>query len=81
LINVDFYGLVNLVADEPVAMELMQDDLNGDRLAGEILSLLDPLRNQEVRKRLQEVSDQLGEGGASARAAQRILEALKDWTR
>jgi len=55
----------------------MQDDLNGDRLADEILSLLDPLRNQEVRKRLQEVSDQLGEGGASLRAAERILAALR----
>ena len=78
-INVDYYGLVNLVAEEPVATELMQDDLNGDRLAGELLSLLDPGRNEEMRARLREVADQLGEGGASERAAVRILEALREW--
>ena len=42
LINVDHYGLVNLIADERVATELMQDDLNGERLANELLLLLDP---------------------------------------
>ena len=41
LINVDHYGLVNLVAGEEVATELMQDDLNGERLASELLLLLD----------------------------------------
>ena len=80
LINVDYYGLVNLVAGEGVATELMQDDLNGERLATELLSLLEPARNQEMRNRLREVAEQLGEGGASKRAAATILETLKKWT-
>lgn len=79
LINVDYYGLVNLVADESVATELMQDDLNGERLAKELLSLLEPERNQEMRTRLREVADQLGEGGASERAAEAVLNALREW--
>ena len=79
LITVDHYGLVNLVAGERVATELMQDDLNGEQLANELLLLLDERRNEGARLRLREVADQLGEGGASERAAVCILEALLDW--
>jgi lipid-A-disaccharide synthase len=77
LITVDHYGLVNLVAGERVATELMQDDLNGERLANELLSLLDEKRNEDARQRLREVAQQLGEGGASRRAAERILAAIR----
>jgi lipid-A-disaccharide synthase len=76
LINVDHFGLVNLVAGERVVNELMQDDLNGETLASELLSLLDAKRNQIVRNRLHEVARQLGDGGASERAAEQILDAL-----
>jgi len=76
LITVDHYGLVNLVADERVSTELMQDDLNGERLANELLLLLDKERNEEARQHLREVADQLGEGGASLRAAEAIIDAL-----
>ena len=56
--------------------ELMQDDLNGEKLASELLSLLDAKRNQVVRNRLREVARQLGDGGASERAAEHILAEL-----
>lgn len=79
LINVDYYGLVNLVAGEGVATELMQDDLNGERLAKELLSLLDPAKNEDMRARLREIADQLGEGGASQRAAGSVLDCLRKW--
>ena len=78
LISTDHYGLVNLVAGERVATELMQDDLNGERLANELLSLLDKERNAAMRRRLHEVAHQLGEGGASQRAAESILDVLQD---
>ena len=79
LITTDHYGLVNLVAGERVATELMQDDLNGDRLANELLSLLDEERNEAARQGLREVARQLGEGGASRRAAEVIIDALGRW--
>ena len=79
LITVDHYGLVNLVAGERVATELMQDDLNGERLADELISLLDEERNAAMRTRLHEVAQQLGEGGASERAANVVLSALQNW--
>lgn len=77
LITVDHYGLVNLVAGERVATELMQDDLNGERLAGELLLLLEEERNAAMRTRLREVAEQLGASGASERAAERILKELR----
>ena len=79
LINVDHFGLVNLIAEERVATELMQGDLNGESLADELLLLLDAKRNAEVRERLREVTQQLGEGGASKRAAAHVLDAVAQW--
>jgi lipid-A-disaccharide synthase len=79
LITVDHYGLVNLVAGERVATELMQDDLNGEGLADELLLLLDKERNAAMRRRLHEVAHELGEGGASERAANIVLDALQEW--
>jgi lipid-A-disaccharide synthase len=80
LITTDHYGLVNLVAGERVATELMQDDLNGERLANELLLLLDEEKNADARRRLREVAHELGEGGASERAAEWVLYALGEWS-
>jgi lipid-A-disaccharide synthase len=76
LITSDYFGLVNLIAGEQVATELMQHDLNGENLAQELLKLLDPETNKAMRSKLKEVSERLGEGGASTRAAQAILRSL-----
>ena len=76
LINVEHFGLVNLVAGERVVNELMQSDLDGATLAVELLSLLDAKRNAELRVTLRDVAHQLGEGGASERAAEHILDEL-----
>ena len=76
LITVDHYGLVNLIAGERVATELMQDELHGESLAAELLALLNPETNLAVRNQLGEVTATLGAGGASQRAAESILEIL-----
>jgi len=41
--------------------------------------LLDEKRNANARARLREVAHELGEGGASERAANVVLEVLQDW--
>ena len=79
LITVEHYGLVNLVAGERLVTELMQNDLNGERLAAELVSLLDAERNQALRVQLKKVAARLGPGGASRRAAEKVLEALRQW--
>jgi len=76
LITAEHYGLVNLIAGERLVTELMQNDLNGERLAAELEALLQPQRNNEVRSNLLRVTSQLGNGGASTRAAKRILEFI-----
>lgn len=77
LITVPHYGLVNLVAGTEVATELMQTDLTGERLAGELIRLLDPKTNEATREELRRVASKLGEPGASVRAAEIILRFLE----
>ena len=79
LIEVEHYGLVNLIAGERIAPELMQDDFTGESLARELLALLEPGRNALARARLREATARLGEGGASLRAADAVLKALRMW--
>ncbi len=79
LITAEHYGLVNLIAGERMVTELMQKNLNGERLAQELNALLDAKRNQALRQRLSETTALLGAGRASERAADAILDALRDW--
>src|SRR5688500_16796171 len=76
LITVPHYGLVNLVAGTEIATEFMQTDLTGDRLAQELIHLLDPKRNKTAREELRRVRNLLGEAGASERAADLVLKFL-----
>ena len=76
LITVSHYGLVNLVAGEELATELMQKDLTGENLTAKLLDLLDPEKNKAMRERLHEIANKLGEPGASSRAADLILKFL-----
>jgi len=77
LIDVDHYGLPNLIAGRRIVTELMQTELNGERLSAELTDLLNPERNRITRDALQEVSEKLGAPGASRHAAEKILEFLK----
>jgi lipid-A-disaccharide synthase len=77
LITVTHYGLVNLVAGKEIAKELMQNDLTAKNLSAELLKLLDPANNKNARAQLSEVAHELGEAGASERAADAILQSLK----
>jgi lipid-A-disaccharide synthase len=76
LIDVEHFGLINLIADERVAAELIQDDFTARTLADEICRLLETDTNRIVRERLKAASDKLGHGGASDRAALLILDRL-----
>jgi lipid-A-disaccharide synthase len=77
LITVPHYGLVNLVAGKEIAKELMQDQLQGETLAHEILKLLEPETNSSVRSSLRNVAHKLGDPGASQRAAEQILTSIR----
>lgn len=76
LINVEHYGLVNLIGGRRVVKEIMQSELDGARLSRELTELLDPDRNRQVRRELTEVVEKLGPGGASRVAAEKILQFI-----
>jgi lipid-A-disaccharide synthase len=79
LIRVEHYGLVNLVAGERIAPELMQYDFTPAALARELLTLLDAPNNARARERLRTATAQLGDESASLRAADAVLRALRTW--
>jgi lipid-A-disaccharide synthase len=79
LIKTEHFGLVNLLAGERIAPELMQHDFTGETLAAELLNLLEADHNSAMRARLRTATEGLGAGGASKRAAQVILRALHEW--
>jgi lipid-A-disaccharide synthase len=77
LIDVEHFGLINLIAGQRVAMELIQDDFSGESLAAELLRLMEPEENAKVREQLQVAAVKLGQGGASKRAAELIVRLLE----
>jgi lipid-A-disaccharide synthase len=79
LISVEHYGLVNLVAGERIAPELMQYDFTPERLARELIELLEPERNAQARASLRAATARLGEHDASRRAADAVLRSLRAW--
>lgn len=76
LIDVEHFGLINLIAGKRVANELIQDDFTTETLTAELFRLLEPETNADVRRELAEAADKLGHGGASKRAADAILGLL-----
>ena len=77
LIDVEHFGLINLIAGDRVAAELIQDDFTAGTLSAELFRLLDPKANSDAREKLREATEKLGHGGASKRAADLILGLLK----
>ncbi len=73
LIDVEHFGLINLIAGERLAPELIQDDLTPVALSSELFRLLEPAENARMRERLKTAVARLGEGGASRRAAEAVL--------
>jgi lipid-A-disaccharide synthase len=77
LINVPFVGMPNLIAGREIAPELLQGDMNPERLAAQITAMLNDRKwLARLRADLAEVRQELGSANASERAASRILEML-----
>jgi lipid-A-disaccharide synthase len=77
LIRVDHIGLVNLVAEKEIAPELIQKDVNPQRIADEAFRILrDPILSRKMKESMGEVRQKLGEPGAVQRAAQIVVSLL-----
>lgn len=76
LVKVPHFSLINIVAGREVVPELIQNEVNGERIAEEVRKLVEPERYAQVRKDLADVRAQLGEAGASRRVAEEITRLV-----
>ncbi|MGA2517367.1 MAG: lipid-A-disaccharide synthase [Thermodesulfobacteriota bacterium] len=79
LVRLDHIGLVNLVAEKEIAPELLQRDVNPQRISDEALRILrDPILSRKMAESMKEVRQKLGEPGATQRAARTVLSLMKE---
>ena len=76
IVKVPHFGLANVVAGREVALELLQGEVNVERLGLELARLLDPEVARRVRAELGEVRGHLGAAGAAGRVAEDLLKKL-----
>jgi lipid-A-disaccharide synthase len=77
LVKVDHIGICNIVAGDRIVQELLQEDAEPSRIAGEIGRILtDPVYAEDIRAKLAAVRGKLGSGGGSERVAGLALEML-----
>lgn len=79
VIKVRFISLVNLIADKEMVKELIQGDCNGQQIAAQLKRLL---YDESYRKALfanyEALRQRVGGPGASARAAEKMLQYLSE---
>jgi lipid-A-disaccharide synthase len=81
-VRVPHYAMVNLIAERRLVPECMQGEFTPERVAREVLTLLDdPARRAQMREGLGEVRRRLGAPGASARAATALIGFLRGGSR
>jgi lipid-A-disaccharide synthase len=79
LVRVNHIGLPNLVAEKAIALELIQKDVNPQRIAEEAFRILkDPLLSRKITESMDEVRHKLGEPGAAERAARIVCSMLQE---
>jgi len=78
VIKIRFISLVNLIMDKLVVKELIQEDCNPIQIMKELNALLrDKPYRSSMLKDYEELSDKMGEPGASKRTAELILKELR----
>jgi lipid-A-disaccharide synthase len=79
LVRVNHIGLPNLVAEKEIALELIQKDVNPQRIVEEALRILrNPLLSRKMTESMGEVRHKLGEPGAAERAGRIICSMLRE---
>jgi lipid-A-disaccharide synthase len=78
VVKVEFLGMPNVLADEEVVPEFIQHRARPTAIAGTVRQLLDDAAaRQKMISEFDTILPKLGEGGASDRAAQAILNELQ----
>jgi lipid-A-disaccharide synthase len=78
LVKVPYAGMVNIIAGRKIMPELLQENVNPERVYIEASDLLsNPEKLKDMRAELRLVQDSLKGNGASEKAASFILELNK----
>jgi lipid-A-disaccharide synthase len=78
LVRTSYFSMVNLIAERRVVPELIQSDFTPERVAQEVLQLLnEPQAREELRAGLADVRARLGPPGAVERAADAIASLVQ----
>lgn len=72
LVRLPHWSLVNIVAGKEVVPELIQDEVNGARIAAEVRRLTAPEQYERLTRELEIIRGKLGTPGAARRAAEEI---------
>ena len=72
LVRLPHFSLVNIVAGKQVVPELLQAEVEGERIAAEASRLMETAHWVAARAAIDEVREKLGGPGASRRAAEKI---------
>ena len=79
LIKVKWVSLTNLIMQKELFPELLQERATGGMMASQLAAWLDiPPQIEAVRAELAELRRRCEEPGSAARAAEKLLEALKE---
>jgi len=81
LVNVKYISLVNLIVDKPLLRELIQHELSPENLRAQLTLLLDDAHAGAIQQGYAALKAQLGEAGASRRAAKLMVERLERGSR
>ena len=76
VISLKYISLVNLILDKEVVTELIQSDLNTQRLQDELARILDPYQRAKLFLDYYDLEKMLGGKGASEKTASLIYKAI-----
>ncbi len=77
VIQVEYISLVNLILKKPLLQELIQENFNPNDLANALGEILEPERQEFLKEEYRKLRTELGNSGASDRAAELIVGGLR----
>ena len=72
LVDIKYFSLPNILADEKILPELLQNEVTPEKISAEVLKILD--KRADYLRELQSACKKLGEAGAANRVAKKILK-------
>lgn len=76
LVKLEHAGLPNIVAERLVVPELIQGDATPERMAEEVLSMLEGEKREAILEGYAEIRKNLGRGGATERVAKSVYNTI-----